>query len=480
MCKKLSFLVTICSLLITLLAPLPAQATEIQEGIDHILNRFAGNYNVGIMVKSLGTGQTLYQHNAEQNLMPASTLKLFTGVAALDFLGPNYTFTTQFLTDASDAQNGVLHGNLYVKFSGDPNLTTDVLNRMVNALVAQGIHTIQGNIYVDDTAIDRTTWQTGRIPKDKIFCYAAPATATIINRNCFSFNVTPNRKANAPASVKVNQKIGNVLIENQVVTRRGRGGCSLNLKPVADNHYVLTGCLAPRRGPISIAVALQNPNLAIGDILANLFKGHNINYHQVEFGKTPAHARVLTQNTSPPLAALLTHMLKKSDNLIADSFLKKLGETYYSTQGSWQTGIQAEAAILAPKTGIDFQRIMILDGSGLSRDSMVNADDFVKLLSFAYMKMPYRDVFYHALPRSGLDGTLRRRLGGSTADRIHAKTGTMKGISGLAGYIQTANNQMLAFAILVNTAEPGTNNQARYHLLVDRICEFLANSHVTG
>ena len=171
-------------------------------------------------------------------------------------------------------------------------------------------------------------------------------------------------------------------------------------------------------------------------------------------------------------------MLKKSDNLIADSLLKKLGEKYFSVQGSWKTGRNAVQAILANKTDIDFKHLVMVDGSGLSRNNIVTPNAFVKLLNFAYTQLPDSDLLFESLPRSGIDGTLKHRLGGPSSGRIHAKTGSMHGISSLAGYVRTANNQVLAFSILINDPVPGKNNQGGYRLLENRICEFLARSYI--
>ena len=171
-------------------------------------------------------------------------------------------------------------------------------------------------------------------------------------------------------------------------------------------------------------------------------------------------------------------MLKKSDNLIADSLLKKLGEKYFSAQGSWKTGRNAVQAILASKTNIDFAHVMMVDGSGLSRDNIVTPNAFVKLLNYAYTELSESDLLFASLPSSGRDGTLKHRLGGAVLGRIHAKTGSMHGISSLAGYIRTANNQTLAFSILINDPVQGKNNQGGYRLLENRICEFLDKSYV--
>jgi serine-type D-Ala-D-Ala carboxypeptidase/endopeptidase (penicillin-binding protein 4) len=452
----------------------------LQQNLNKILSHFKG-FNTGVSIQSLSTGKILYQYNANRGFVPASTLKLFTGIAALDYLGPHFQFKTRFLTNPGAlVRKGVLIGNLYIKFSGDPYLTLDDLKDMLETLREQHINRVQGNIVIDDTVIDRSTWPPGRVIDDRIFCYAAPVTATIINRNCFSLSIKPNQHLLRPTVTKSNSNLG-IIIDNQAVTKRlRRGSYSLDLKPniTSKNHYTLRGYLSPKMGPLSFAFALQNPNLATYDILSGLLRKYSIRYTNLVYGKTPPLAKTLAENNSPELAFLIKNMLKKSDNLIADSLLKKLGEEFFSVQGSWKTGRNAVQAILANKTNIDFSHLIMVDGSGLSRSNIVTPNAFVKLLNFAYTQLSDSDLLFESLPRSGIDGTLKNRLGGPTLGRVHAKTGSMHGISSLAGYVQTANDQVLAFSILINDPIPGKNNQGGYRLLENRICEFLARSYV--
>ncbi len=457
-----------------------SQTSSIQVNLNNILSHFKA-YRIGVSIQSLSSGRVLYQYNANHGFVPASTLKLFTGIAALDYLGPHFQFKTRFLTNpGAQIRNGVLAGNLYIKFSGDPYLTLDDLKDMLTTLNEQHITKVQGNIVIDDTAIDRSTWPPGRVIDDKIFCYAAPVTATIINRNCFSLSVKPNQHLLHPTVTKSSRNLG-IVIDNLAITKHlRRPSYSLDLKPnaISANHYTLRGYLSPKMGPLSFAVALQNPNLATYGIVAGLLRKYSIRYSNLVYGKTPPLAKILAENSSPELAFLIKNMLKRSDNLIADSLLKKLGEKYFSAQGSWKTGRNAVQAILASKTDIDFRHVMMVDGSGLSRNNIVTPNAFVQLLNFAYTQLPDSDLLFESLPRSGLDGTLKHRLGGPTLDKIHAKTGSMHGISSLAGYIRTANGQVLAFSILINDPVPGKNNQGGYRLLENRICEFLAKSNL--
>src|SRR5882757_6495628 len=136
-------------ILITGIESTPALAAynkrSIQADLDHIIKQFTP-YHVGVIVQSLDNGKILYQHNANKIFIPASTLKLFTGIAALDYLGPDFKFTTHFLTTSPPVKQGILTGNLYIKFSGDPYFTLENLKGMLATLARQNIKKIQGDI----------------------------------------------------------------------------------------------------------------------------------------------------------------------------------------------------------------------------------------------------------------------------------------------------------------------------------------------
>ena len=142
-------------------------SSQLTNAINQIIGPKSNNADIGVYVKSMNTNSTLYTYNANQPLTPASTMKILTAEAALIFLGPNYRFSTQLLTDAKSVKNGVLQGNLYVVFSGDPSLTYYDLADLLNALRSQQITAIEGNVYIDNTAYDQSFYGPGWLGKDK-------------------------------------------------------------------------------------------------------------------------------------------------------------------------------------------------------------------------------------------------------------------------------------------------------------------------
>lgn len=166
---------------------------------------------------------------------------------------------------------------------------------------------------------------------------------------------------------------------------------------------------------------------------------------------------------------VLMRMLKESDNLYAEAMFYQLAASAGSRPA---TAKDARAAVkrLINKIGLDPSRYKIADGSGLSLYNYVSAELEVRLLRYAYQN---RNIYLHlqpALPEAGVDGTLRSRMQGSfTRGNVRAKTGTVTGISSLAGYCKASNGHMLCFAIINQGLLHGKNGRA----FQDRVCEIL-------
>ena len=159
------------------------------------LNRIIAADNAGadiaVYVKSMKYGDALYARNIHRPLTPASTMKVLTAEAALIYLGPEYHFSTQLLTNAKGVKNGVLQGNLYVVLSGDPSLTYDDLDDLLLTLKAHQIQAIAGNVYIDNTAYDQSFYGPGWIWKDKSYCYARLSVRALLIIIVFLFKWRP-------------------------------------------------------------------------------------------------------------------------------------------------------------------------------------------------------------------------------------------------------------------------------------------------
>lgn len=428
--------------------------------------------NIGIIITQVATGKVLYSQRASLLFSPASVQKLFPAVAAVHYLGPNFLFPTKLLTNGT-ITNHVLHGNLIVKFSGDPELTDTNLIALIGKLKALDIRQIDGHVYIDNNDYGNIPYPPGWLWDDLSYGYAAPLNAIIINSNKFIVHLIIPKNGNGPMTYQPELPAGVVRFYNDAkLTDHPTKDCPMTIYSDSQNNYRLMGCINRHFEHQRRTLAVRNPFMYAQALIAQTLQANKITYT----GKITSHPAdasdniVLAEHDSPPLHILLKEMLKNSDNLTTDSLVKKMGQVYFKQAGSWQNGLRAMKKILEP-TGIDFKQCLINDGAGLSRYNLITPYQFAELLYFAYHNDTIRDALWVALPIAGQDGTLAWRMQPFAAGgKVRAKTGTMTGISALAGYINTKHRGILSFVIMVN----GYVGKARpFKHLQDQICEYL-------
>ncbi len=425
---------------------------------------------VGVVVRSLQTGKSLYDKNAAQVFTPASNMKVITAFAALKFLGPDFIYRTRLMTDTPGVaiENGVLKGNLYLKYDGDPTLDLDDLNNLFGQLSQKGIRAIQGNFYVDTSLYDTQGVAPGTEAKDQGYCYGAPVGAAILNRNCLTFKLYPGQ-IGAPARLSLPYGI-NLPIVNSVVTSSGRS-CALRAKQSGNGKLVLDGCVSSRRRSVDFTVPIP-ANCGYGEVAASTLLSRNgikaLRNNLPTYQESDLY--LIAEHTSKPLADLVLQMMKKSDNLIANTLFKTIGAKYNHQPATWQNSGNAVMEILK-KNDIDVTKMRAIDGSGLSRDNRVTPDQLAQVLIAAQKDPVIANVYLKALPVGGLNGTLKYRLG--TKDvigKVKAKTGSMHGISSLSGYVETQSGEILVFSIIVNDFVGGLY---QYRAMEDKLCRVL-------
>ena len=167
-------------------------------------------------------------------------------------------------------------------------------------------------------------------------------------------------------------------------------------------------------------------------------------------GTVSPEAHTVAKHLSPPLADLLKLMNKPSDNWIAELVFKTIGAEVMGEPGTWKKGREAIAEFL--REIMDEPPIhRFVDGSGLSRYNLLNAELLTRLLVYIYHNFEVMPEFLSSLPIAGVDGTLKNRMQGVSAEKVlRAKTGTLSGVSALAGYTVTADDEVFAFGILIS------------------------------
>lgn len=449
-------------------APPPAD-----QNLDQLVTKICARASTGVFAQSLKTGKVLYSYKADAVFSPASNMKTITAFVALKYLGPEFRYHTQLLTDAQSVvpRNGVLLGNLYLKFDGDPSLELQDLNAMVDQLSALGVRSIQGNLVIDTSRYDSNSISPGTVESDRRYCYGAPVEAAILNKNCLSLRLLPSR-IGQPALMDL--PYGMKLPVISTVSTSSSRNCRLSMVSSADGAYHLDGCVSVNAKPSSLTIPVpQGSKLGEAALIA-ILQRHNITVigdERYGVDRSGTGLKVLVDLPSKSLAELVVPMMKNSDNLFANTLFKTIGSHYYRQSGTWENSAAAVKAILQAN-GVDTTSMVIIDGSGLSRNNLVSARQFVQVLQAANRDPAIASVYYNALPVGGLNGTLKHRLGfRDTVGKVHAKTGSMKGVSSLSGYIETKNNDTIVFSILVNDTFNGALFQ--YRSFEDQACRYL-------
>jgi D-alanyl-D-alanine carboxypeptidase/D-alanyl-D-alanine-endopeptidase (penicillin-binding protein 4) len=442
------------------------------EELNHIIGSMDNKANVGISIKSMTHGDTLYAKNDQALLTPASIMKIMTAETALLYLGSNYQFPTTLLTDASKMDNGIINGNVYLVHSGDPTLTYNDLIDLMLTLRFQQIQTITGNVYIDNTAYDQSNYGPGWEVNDKLNCFAAPINASIINHNCLSLQIVPGNAPGKLANIIESPRYYYGTVTNDVITKRAHTRtCYVQLGIDENNTISLSGCIPKGKYTWGLSTTISDVMIYNKSLTKNLFQQYAIHVQgTVDAGTAPHHLSTIASHESKPLSVLIKEMLKMSDNIIAGSLFKKIGEHYTNQPGTWENGSVAVKKILHDKASVNTAELNIVDGSGLSRDNKIKAAQILQVLDYAYHDPSTNSEFISSLPIAGIDGTLKHRLY-NVAKKVHAKTGTMQGVTALAGYVVN-QNETIAFVIMVNEQH---ENIWQYREMEDKIVTALAN-----
>ncbi|MGX9463181.1 D-alanyl-D-alanine carboxypeptidase/D-alanyl-D-alanine endopeptidase [Shewanella sp. A14] len=453
---------------------------------------------LGITVWDMTTQQSVFEYNNQALMQPASIQKLLTALAATKQLGKSFTYQTQLTTlakqplDSSQIDNGIYGGDLYIAFSGDPTLTYQNLQQLFAPLSQLGITELTGNIVL--TSIQDPQLQApGWVWDDLGICYAAPISPFIIDKNCVygrlstsGYNKVANITMMGTPPIEISndayfvtphitlpavQPVGRPLSKNNAVTDQLDDPvpqCHLSLSRFDNNRYHLSGCHVGAKS-LRLAIAITDPQLYAKQIVTKQLAELGIVHRRpITVSKKPQESRGLAQqqiiasHQSPALPELLETMLLKSDNLIADSLLKKLGEAYYQTPSDFTRSSQALKTILYA-IGIDLTNANIADGSGLSRYNLLTPEHVLSVLTTLYQQPEYHFLL-ELLPESGVSGTLRyKRYFNKSPLKHHvfAKTGSMLGIANLAGRVNVSNGHDYLFVLFENGISPHIKKQQK-------------------
>ncbi|MDD8019058.1 MAG: D-alanyl-D-alanine carboxypeptidase/D-alanyl-D-alanine-endopeptidase [Bacteroidota bacterium] len=404
--------------------------------------------DAAIKIMSLESGEVLYERNSKKLMRPASNLKLLTSSTALCVLGGNFSIPTKILYDG-EIRDSVLIGNLYVKGYGDPDFMPQHFVPLVSEIKKLGIHKISGNLVGDTTYFDEKRWGVGWMWDDEPSDYSAFNSPLTISRNCVQVNVHAGQKIGDTVAVDTDPPTKFVTVENMAVTDTSN---TLEISRKLDEQInIVTVKGTKKLDTLSRKelVSVRHPELYFLTLLKEELNRQQIDISgNIQFSNIPATATSIAQH-SQPIDSMIIFLNKESDNLSAENTLKILGAEKFGVPGTTEHGISMVKQTMS-SFGIDTTKFLMVDGSGVSHYNLVTADMYITLLKEMYKKKELFNLFFNSLPNAGIDGTLEDRMKHTSAENnLHAKTGTISGVSSLSGYVRTAEGEMLAFSIFM-------------------------------
>ncbi|MGB0715888.1 MAG: D-alanyl-D-alanine carboxypeptidase/D-alanyl-D-alanine endopeptidase [Phycisphaerae bacterium] len=427
-------------------------------------------------VVDVASKRVTFSYQRDLAVVPASTMKLFTMIGALETLGADFEFETKFYQDGP---------NVLVVGDGDPSTgnaegTSASQKRdghfasFVEALTKANVGAIQGDIVLDVARMEPPSYHKSWENSDHGRWYAAPVDAVNFNANCLNVTVEPGEPGK-PAKVKMWPNCPDAEIDNR--TKTGKGRNPIIHHPPGTRKYVVSGnCRKTWAFP---AVSFPEPARLFGHALKEELRQAGISVAgDIKISRKPiaAEQAQLRDTLKTKLVEILPRIGKDSHGPYSEALLKRMGYAAGANRGvrspgSWASGRKAMTDFLN-KAGIDTKRFELSDGSGLSRDNRATAEQLCQLLAFAH-KRPYAQTVIDSLAVAGVDGTLRRQMR-EQKGRVVAKTGTMTGIRTLSGYILSKSGERkLAFAIMFNDF-PGSTTP--YREIQDEFCGVLVNA----
>ncbi|HEX6626272.1 MAG TPA: D-alanyl-D-alanine carboxypeptidase/D-alanyl-D-alanine-endopeptidase [Pyrinomonadaceae bacterium] len=480
-------------------APAPQTLEELRARIREITSRPAfASSQLALKIVSLETGRVIYEENAHKWMQPASNMKLYTVAAALDRFGPDYRFVTSVYAPARPDRAGLIKGDLTVYGRGDPTYATRfnpedeeknyyrAIDELAARVVAAGVRKIEGDLVGDESYFAGIALAPGWEWDDLQWWYGAEVSALTVNDNSVDLAVKPGARVGDPCFITTGPPTSLVTVIDR--TRTSARGTTRELvvhRPLGQNSIEVSGTMPIDDRGFTASVAVSRPAMMFAAMLRASLERHGV----VVTGKTrtidargradsatPLEVSALVElatRQSPPLSIIAAQTMKPSQNLYTELLLRALGkrEATDPKKTSEESGVAAVRSLLT-KAGIDAGRLLIIDGSGLSRGNLVTAEATLQLL--VYMNgHPHAHFFRDALPVAGVDGTLRNRMRNTAATgNVRAKTGTLGSATSLSGYLFTAAGERLAFSLMINNPPRDTDPRAGF---TDAVAVLLAS-----
>jgi D-alanyl-D-alanine carboxypeptidase/D-alanyl-D-alanine-endopeptidase (penicillin-binding protein 4) len=375
-------------------------------------------------------------------------MKLVTTTVALDQLGPAFTWSTPVFVEGV-VKDGVLQGHVYLRGQGDPRLGVERLWLLLRRLQGLGIQRIDGDIVLDRSAFEVPVRDPGSFDGEPLRPYNASPDALLINFKSVLVHFVPDRAAQV-ARVHVEPPLAGVAFPSTVPLSTGecldyRAGLRLEwqdpTRPRFAGHY--PAACGERMWPLAHPDAARFAARAVEGMwqqLGGQLRG------SVREGLVPAGLRPAFVLDSAPLAETVRDINKFSNNVMAQQLFLTLS---WQAQGQGRFEASRDVVTRWWRSRIGAEELVLDNGSGLSRQERVTAMGLARMLAHAWAS-PYASELMSSLPLAGQDGTLRRY---STSTVAHLKTGSLRDVVGVAGYVDGARGERWVVVAIINHAQ---------------------------
>ena len=403
-----------------------------------------------VVLQEAGSARTVLAHQPQLPVNPASLAKLLTSLAALDQLGPAWTWSTPVWLQGP-VSDGVLDGSLVIKGTGDPKLVVERVWLLLRRVQQMGVREIRGDIVLDRSAFAPNQADPGDFDGDTTRPYNVQPDALLLNFKAVTYTFVPDA-ARGVAQVLVDPPLAGTQVDRTVRLNAGpcddwRGGLKASLGDATRIRFA--GSYPAACGELSWPVADADPASYNARLIDALWRdmGGRLGGRVVD-GLAPVGVRPSFELKSPTLAEVLRDINKYSNNVMAQQLFLTLALQRQPAQPA--TAEAARALLqewLLQRSGDLSAGTQLDNGSGLSRDTRLSAALLARLLQQAWSS-PAMPELVSSLPINGLDGTLRRSR--ATAGRAHLKTGSLRDVTGIAGYVLSDSGRRYVLVAIIN------------------------------
>lgn len=441
--------------------------------LDLLLNdSFFKKSQISFCAYDLTAKDIIYRKDEKLLLHPASNMKVITSAAGLVFLGTDYNFSTSIAL-TGDIVDSTLNGDIIFIGKGDPDFSYSDLDSLIREIKTLGINRITGNLIGNISYLDSTYWGKGWMWDDDPYTDFPYMSPLLINDAALDIIVSPSETGNI-ADIKFFPDNDYVSISNRVTTiDSGRTNIRISRDwQKKENNYSVEGEILTSSEPDTSKVTVIRSAEYFLACAQACFIENGIAFDGNRVITSDSLTQKIVFSKKRSFGEVIVNLNKTSDNLSAEMTLRALGSILKPNMISATDGVQLIDSLVT-LSGLDPHNYRIVDGSGVSHYNLVTSELLLEILKYIYLEQ--EDLFpilKNSFPVGGIDGTLKYRMNSeNTKNNVHAKTGTLSGVSTLSGYLTSKNGHEIAFSVFVQNYM-GSSKKAR--TIQDKICEILS------